>query len=95
MIQVVVSTSALYTEGPGIHPQWNRLLGYVFWTSLVAQMIKNLPATWETRVQSLSQKDFPEKGMATHSSILAWRIPWILRTQEPVSGQRSLVGYSP
>ena len=39
-------------------------------------MVKNLPATWETRVQSLGQEDPPEKGMATHSSILAWRIPW-------------------
>ena len=46
------------------------------WVSLVAQMVKNLPATWETRVQSLGQEDPPEKGMATHSSILAWRIPW-------------------
>ena len=40
------------------------------------QMIKNLPATWETRVRSLGQKDAPEKEMATRSSIFAWRIPW-------------------
>ena len=46
-----------------------------FWTSLMAQMVKNLPATWETRVQSLGWDDPLEKGMATHSSILAWRIP--------------------
>ena len=39
-------------------------------------MIKNLPAMQETQVQSLGQKDPLEKGMATHSSILAWRIPW-------------------
>ena len=45
-------------------------------TSLVAQMVKNLPAMWETWVQSLSQEDPQEEGMATHSSILAWRIPW-------------------
>ena len=39
-------------------------------------MVKNLPAIQETRVQSLGQKDPLEKGMATHFSILAWRIPW-------------------
>ena len=44
--------------------------------SLVAQMVKNLPAMWETWVRSLSQEEPQEKGMATHSSILAWRIPW-------------------
>ena len=44
--------------------------------SLVAQMVKNLPAMQETWVQSLSWEDPPEKEMATHSSILAWRIPW-------------------
>ena len=48
--------------------------------SLVAQMIKNLPAMQETQVQSLSQEDALEKGMATHSSLLAWRIPW---TEKP------------
>ena len=44
--------------------------------SLVAQIVKNLPAGQETWVQSLSQEDPLEKRMATHSSILAWRIPW-------------------
>ena len=48
--------------------------------SLVAQMVKNLPAIQENRVQSLSQEDNLEKGMSTYSSILAWRIPW---TEEP------------
>ena len=43
---------------------------------LVLQMAKNLPAIRETWVQSLGWKDPLEKGMATHSSILAWRIPW-------------------
>ena len=43
---------------------------------LVAHMVKNLPAIQETWVQSLSQEDPLEKGMATHSSLLAWRIPW-------------------
>ena len=46
----------------------------------MAQKVKNLPATWETQVQSLGQEDPLEKGMATHSNILAWRIPW---TEEP------------
>ena len=44
---------------------------------LVALMVKNLPAMQYTRVQSLGREDLLEKGMATHSSILAWRIPWI------------------
>ena len=46
------------------------------WASLVAQMIKNLPAMLETWVQSLGWEDPLEKGTATHSSILAWRVPW-------------------
>ena len=44
--------------------------------SLVAQMVKNLPSMLETWVQSLSQEDLLEKGMAIHFSILTWRIPW-------------------
>ena len=44
--------------------------------SLLAQMVKNLPAMQKTLVQSLGQEDPLEKGIATHSSILAWRIPW-------------------
>ena len=48
--------------------------------SLVTQMVKNLPAVQETQVRSLSQEDPLEEEMATHSSILAWRIPW---TEEP------------
>ena len=48
--------------------------------SLVAQMVKNLPAMLETWVQSLSREDPLEEGMATHSGILAWRILW---TEEP------------
>ena len=45
-------------------------------TSLMVQMVKSLPAMQETTVQSLGQEDPLEKGMATHSSIVAWRIPW-------------------
>ena len=51
-----------------------------WWTSLVVQTVKNLPATQETWVQSLGREHPLEKGMATHFSILAWRIPW---TEEP------------
>ena len=54
--------------------------------TIVAQMVKNPPARYETRVWSLDWEDSLEKGMATHSSILAWRIPW---TEEPGRG-----GYS-
>ena len=50
----------------------------------MVQMVKNLPAMQETRVQSLGQEDPLEKGMATHSSILAWKIPW---TEEPGRAQ--------
>ena len=46
----------------------------------MAQMVKNLPAVQETCIQSLGWEDPLEKGMATHSSILAWRIPW---TEDP------------
>ena len=44
--------------------------------SLVAQLVKNLPAMQETQVRSLGREDPLQKGKATHSSILAWRIPW-------------------
>ena len=45
-------------------------------TSLVAEMVKHLPTMWETQVQSLGWEDLLGKEMATHSSILAWKIPW-------------------
>ena len=51
------------------------LLPKQYWASLVAQLVKNPPATQETLVQSLGWEDPLEEGMATHSSILAWRIP--------------------
>ena len=53
--------------------------------SLVAQMVKNLPAMQGTQVQSLGQEDSLEKGMATHSSVLVWKS----------HGRRNLAGYSP
>ena len=55
------------------------------WASLVAWMVKYLPSMWETQVQSPGREDPLEQKMATHSSILGWRIPW---TEEPG-------GYSP
>ena len=60
------------------------MLSYILFTvvcaSLVAQTVKNLPAVWETRVRSLGWKEPLEKEMSTHSSTLAWKIPW---TEEP------------
>ena len=53
---------------------------FCMWASLVAQMVKNLPAMQETQVQSLGQEDPLEKGIATHASILAYKIP---HTEEP------------
>ena len=50
---------------------------YIYsWASLVAQLVKNPPAMWETWVRSVGWEDPLEKGKATHSSVLAWRIPW-------------------
>ena len=48
-------------------------------------MVENLPAVYETQVQSLSQEELLEKGMVTHSSILAWRIPWAEKLGRPKS----------
>ena len=56
-------------------------IGYLLqysWASLAAQLVRNPPAMWETWVQSLGWEDLLEKETATHSSILAWRIPWIV-----------------
>ena len=50
------------------------------WASLVAQLVKNLPAMKETWVLSLGWEDTLEKGKATHSRILAWRIPWTVQS---------------
>ena len=59
--------------------------------SLVAQLVENLPAMWETWVQSLGWEDPLEKGTATHSSVLAWRIPWIAKSwTKRIVGQREL-----
>ena len=57
-----------------------------FWVSLVAQRLKCLPAMRETQVRSLDQEDALEEEMATHSSTLAWRIPW----REEPGGRQSM-----
>ena len=68
---------------PGSERTSGERIGYPFqysWASLLAQMVKNLPSVEETWVQSLGWEAPLEEGLATHSSILAWRIP---RTEEP------------
>ena len=68
---------------PGLGSFPGEWIGYPFqysWASLMVQMVKNLPAMQETWVWPLGREDPLEEGMATHSSILAWRIPW---TEEP------------
>ena len=64
---------------PGLRRSPGEGIGYPLqcsWSSLVAQLVKNLPAMQETWVQSLDWEDSLERGKASHSSILAWRIPW-------------------
>ena len=64
------------TVAEGQHPEPSHYTALAqYWASLVAQMVKNLPAMGETWVQSLGQEDPLEEGMPTYSSILAWRIP--------------------
>ena len=66
---------------PGLGRSAGGGIGYPLqysWASIVAQLVKNLPAMQETWVQSLGWEDPLEKGNATHSSILAWRIPWTI-----------------
>ena len=66
---------------PGSGRSAGKGIGYSLpysWASLVAQLVKNLPAMQKTWVQSLGWEDPLEKGKAIHSSILAWRIPWTI-----------------
>jgi len=66
---------------PGLGRSTREGIGYSLqysWASLVAQLVKNPPAIWEMWFQSLGWEDPLEKGKATHSSILAWRIPWLI-----------------
>ena len=78
----VVKESACNARDPGVFSGSGRSTGegicyqlQYSWASLVAQLVKNLPVMWDTWVQSLAWEDPLEKGNATHSSILAWRIP--------------------
>ena len=82
---LVGKESACNAGNPGSIPGSERSagegIGYPLqysWASLVAQLVKKLPAMWEIWVQSLGWEDPLEKGTATHSSILAWRIPWTI-----------------
>ena len=75
--------SACNAGDPGSNPELGRStgegIGYPIlysWVSLMTQLVKNPPAMQETWVQFLGQEDSLEKGLATHSSILAWRMPW-------------------
>ena len=84
--------SACNAGDPGLIPGSGRSAGkgidyplQYSWASLVAQLVKNPPAMRETWVRSLGWEDPLEKGKATHSSILAWRIPW---TVSPMGLQR-------
>ena len=73
--------SACNAGDPGSTP--GEGIGYPLqysWASLMAQLVKNPPAMWETWVRSLGWEDPLEKGKATHSSILAWRIPWTVQS---------------
>ena len=66
---------------PGSGRSLGEEIGYSLqhsWALLVAQLVKNLPAMQETWVQSLGWEDHLEKGKATYSSILAWKIPWTI-----------------
>jgi len=68
---------------PGLGRSSGEGIGYLLqysWAFLVAQLVKNPPAMWETWVQPLGWEDPLEKGKATYSSILAWRIPWTIQS---------------
>ena len=67
------------TRNPGFISSQETKISFAF-ELLVAEMVKSLPAMWETQLQSLGRKDLLEKEMATHSSIPAWKVPW---TEEP------------
>ena len=64
----------------------------ISWASLVAQSVKNMPAVQETRVRSLGWEDSLEKEMATHSSILVWKVPWTEETGRLQSMELQRVG---
>ena len=70
---------------PGLGNSTGEGIGYLLqysWASLVAQLVKNPLAMWETWLRSLGGEDPLKKRKATHSSILAWRIPWTVQSKE-------------
>ena len=84
---------------PGLIPGLGRSPGegyslQYFWTSLVAQKVKNPSAVWETWVWSLGWEDSLEEGMAIYSSILAWMIPWTEEPGELLSTGSQRVGHN-
>ena len=81
LVAQLVKESACNARDPGSGRSSGKGIGYPLqnsWASLVTQLVKNLPAMWETWVQSLGWEGPLEKVTATHSSILAWRIPWVV-----------------
>ena len=72
--------ASVHGAGPWMSSQAVVVTVPSLWASLVAQMVKSLPTMQETQVPSLGQEDPLEEEMATHSSLLAWEIPW---TEEP------------
>ena len=87
LIAQLVKNLLAMQETPGLIPELGRStgegIGYPLQysqASLVAQLVKTLRAMWETWVRSLGGEDPLEKGKATHSSILAWRIPWTIQS---------------
>ena len=82
--ELVMDREAWCAEVHAVTKSWTRLSDWTelnwpssIWASMVAQLVKNPPAMWETWVRSLGWKDPLEMGVSTHSSILAWRIPWV------------------
>ena len=76
---------------------FTKINSFLYWAELVlifnfsgGSMVKNLPAMWETQVRSLGWEDPLKRRMATHSSILTWRIPW---TEEPGAQQATIHGF--
>ena len=82
MAELGVETQALWLQSVCAHDCNIKQINTIhnLGTSLMAQMVKNLPTVQETWIRSLGREDLLEKEMATHSTILAWRIPW---TEEP------------